>query len=115
MAYKSRVTNKYMGSTFAGRVNAATTTETSDLINVLQKSVNPALSRIYNQNIANKKDKAVQELNQLLLTKDIKTVNQEILEGKHPNLSNKYVDKTVSYHTGKFEAIDAITKYIKSH
>ena len=46
MAYKSRVTNKYMGSTFAGRVNAATTTETSDLINVLQKSVNPALSRI---------------------------------------------------------------------
>jgi len=110
MAYKSRVTNKYMGSTFAGKVNTATTTETSDLINVLQKNVNPALSRIYNQNIANKKDKAVQELNQLLLTKDIKTVNQEILEGKHPNLSGKYVDKTVSYHTGKFEAIDAITK-----
>jgi len=108
MAYKSRVTNKYMGSTFAGRVNAATTTETSDLINVLQKNVNPALSRIYNQNIANKKDEAVQEMNQLLTTKDINTVQKEILEGKHPKLSGKYVDKTVQYHTGKFEAIDAI-------
>jgi|DEB0MinimDraft_6_1074348.scaffolds.fasta_scaffold04493_2 hypothetical protein len=108
MAYKSRVTNKYMGSTFAGRVNAATTTETSDLINVLQKSVNPALSRIYNQNIANKKDEAVQEINQLLTTRNIDTVQKEILEGKHPNLNNKYVQKTVQYHTGKVQAIDAI-------
>ena len=108
MAYKSRVTNKYMGSTFAGRVNAATTTETSDLINVLQKSVNPALSRIYNQNIANKKDEAIQEINQLLTTRNIDTVQKEILEGKHPNLNNKYVQKTVQYHTGKVQAIDAI-------
>ena len=32
MAYKSRVTNKYMGATFAGQVNAANRTEGLDLI-----------------------------------------------------------------------------------
>jgi len=108
MAYKSRVTNKYMGSTFAGRVNAATSTDATDLVNILKKDVNPAISRIMVQNVQNKKDEAVQEMNQLLTTKDINTVQKEILEGKHPKLSGKYVDKTVQYHRGKFEAIDAI-------
>jgi len=110
MAYKSRVTNKYMGATFAGQVNAATSTETSDLINILQKDVNPALERIYNKGVEKKKDTAVQKLNELLLTKDTNTVQQEILEGKHPELSGRYVDKTVQYHTGKHQAVDAITK-----
>ena len=110
MAYKSRVTNKYMGSTFAGTVNSATKSDATDLINILQKDVNPAISKIMVNEVENKKDKAVQELNQLLLTKDIKTVNKEILQGQHPNLTGKYIDRTVSYHTGKFEAIDAITK-----
>src|SRR5210317_795296 len=110
MAYKSRVTNKYMGSTFAGTVNSATKSDATDLVNILQKDVNPAISKIMINEVENKKDTAVQELNQLLLTKDIKTVNKEILQGQHPNLTGKYIDRTVSYHTGKFEAIDAITK-----
>jgi len=109
MAYKSRVTNKYMGSTFAGTVNSATKSDATDLVNILQKDVNPAISKIMINEVENKKDTAVQELNQLLLTKDIKTVNKEILQGQHPNLTGKYIDRTVSYHTGKFEAIDAIT------
>ena len=108
MSYKSRVTNKYMGATFAGRVNASNTSDATDLINILQKDVNPAISRIVNKNIENKKDEAVQEMNQLLTTKDINTVQKEILEGKHPKLSGKYVDKTVQYHRGKVQAIDAI-------
>ena len=109
MAYKSRVTNKYMGSTFAGTVNSATKSDATDLVNILQKEVNPAINKIMINEVENKKDTAVQELNQLLLTKDIKTVNKEILQGQHPNLTGKYIDRTVSYHTGKFEAIDAIT------
>jgi hypothetical protein len=110
MAYKSRVTNKYMGSTFAGRVNAATSTDATDLINILQKDVNPAISRIMLKEVQNKKDEAVQEINQLLTTRDADTVQKEILEGKHPNLNNKYVQKTVQYHTGRHQAIDAITQ-----
>ena len=80
-----------MGSTFAGRVNAATSTDATDLINILQKDVNPAISRIMTREVQNKKDEAVQEINQLLTTKDADTVQKEILEGKHPNLNNKYV------------------------
>ena len=110
MAYKSRVTNKYMGATFAGQVNAATSTETSNLIDVLQRDVNPALRRIYDKGVQNKKDAAVQKMNELYATKDLKTINQEILDGVHPELSGRYVEKTVQYHRGRHEAVDAIKR-----
>ena len=110
MAYKSRVTNKYMGATFAGQVNAANRTETSDLINVLQRDVNPALRRIYDKGVQNKKDAAVNKMKELYATKDTETINQEILDGVHPELSGKYVQKTVEYHRGRHEAVDAIAK-----
>jgi len=110
MAYKSRVTNKYMGATFAGQINTADKSEATDLINILQRDVNPALQTIYNRGISQKKDVAIQDLNQLLLTKDAETIQKEILEGKHPNLSGKYIDKTVQYHTGRHQAVDAIAK-----
>lgn len=110
MAYKSRVTNKYMGATFAGNVNAATRNETTDLINVLQRDVNPALRRIYDKGVQNKKDTAVQKMNELYATKDSATINKEILDGVHPELSGRYVDKTVQYHRGRHEAVDAIKR-----
>jgi hypothetical protein len=110
MAYKSRVTNKYMGATFAGQVNAANRTETSDLINVLQRDVNPALRRIYDKGVQNKKDAAVNKMKELYATKDTETINQEILDGVHPELSGRYVQKTVEYHKGRHEAVDAIAK-----
>lgn len=110
MAYKSRVTNKYMGATFAGQVNAANRTETSNLINVLQRDVNPALRRIYDKGVQNKKDAAVNKMKELYATKDTETINQEILDGVHPELSGRYVQKTVEYHRGRHEAVDAIAK-----
>ncbi|WMM94967.1 hypothetical protein HTVC168P_gp37 [Pelagibacter phage HTVC168P] len=110
MAYKSRVTNKYMGATFAGQVNAANRTETSDLINILQRDVNPALRRIYDKGVQNKKDAAVNKMKELYATKDTETINQEILDGVHPELSGRYVQKTVEYHRGRHEAVDAIAK-----
>jgi hypothetical protein len=99
-----------MGATFAGQINTADKSEATDLINILQRDVNPALQTIYNKGIAQKKDVAIQDLNQLLLTKDAETIQKEILEGKHPNLSGKYIDKTVQYHTGRHQAVDAIAK-----
>ena len=68
MAYKSRVTNKYMGSTFAGRVNSATKSDATDLVNILQKDVNPAISRIMVAEVEKKKDTATQKMNELMLT-----------------------------------------------
>lgn len=109
MAYKSRVSNKYMGATFAGQVNAASDSEAMDLARTLQRTVNPALERIYERNIEKQKDEAKEKINQLFLEgKKSDTIQKEILEGKHPELSGRYVDKTVSYHTGRHEAIDVI-------
>ena len=110
MAYKSRVTNKYMGSTFAGRVNSATKSDATDLVNILQKDVNPAISRIMVAEVEKKKDTATQKMNELMLTKDADTIQKEILSGQHPELSGKYVEKTVEYHNGKIQAVDAIKK-----
>src|SRR6056300_117012 len=110
MAYKSRVTNKYMGSTFAGRVNSATKSDATDLVNILQKDVNPAISRIRVAEVEKKKDTATQKRNELMLTKDADTIQKEILSGQHPELSGKYVEKTVEYHNGKIQAVDAIKK-----
>lgn len=110
MAYKSRVTNKYMGATFAGQVNAANRSEGLDLVEVLQRDVNPALERIYNKGVQNKKDAAVNKMKELYATKDAETINQEILNGVHPELSGRYVEKTVQYHRGRHEAVDAIAK-----
>jgi len=110
MAYKSRVTNKYMGSTFAGRVNSATKSDATDLVNILQKDVNPAISRIMVAEVEKKKDTATQKINELMLTKDADTIQKEILSGQHPELSGKYVEKTVQYHTGKVQAIDVIKR-----
>jgi len=111
MAYKSRVSNKYMGATFAGQVNAASDSEAMDLARTLQRTVNPALERIYDRNVEKQKDEAKTKINQLFLEgKKSDQIQAEILEGKHPELSGKYVEKTVSYHTGRHEAVDAITK-----
>ena len=111
MAYKSRVTNKYMGATFAGQVNAASDSEAMDLARTLQRTVNPALERIYSRNIEKQKDEAKTKINQLFLEgKTSDQIQTEILEGKHPELSGRYVEKTVSYHTGRQDAVDAIAK-----
>lgn len=109
MAYKSRVSNKYMGATFAGQVRAATTSETEDLIRTLQKDVNPTLERIYNRDIEKKKDTAKAKINELYNSgKSFDDINNEILEGKHPDLSGRYVDKVVSQESGKIAAVESI-------
>lgn len=110
MAYKSRVTNKYMGSSFGGQVASSNKSSTTDLINTLQREVNPALAKIADQYVETKKDTAKKQINQLLLTKDSKTVQQEILAGKHPELNNQYVEKVVSLHTGKHRAAEVIAE-----
>lgn len=114
MAYKSRVTNQYMGATFAGQVQSSNKSDVTDLVNILQKDVNPALAKIADKYVETKKDVAKEKINQLFLSKDAKTIQQEILDGKHPELSNQYVQKTVSLHTGKHEAARVISEIEKN-
>jgi hypothetical protein len=110
MAYKSRVTNQYMGATFAGQVESSNRSDVTELVNILQKEVNPALAQIADKYVETKKDVAKEKINQLLLTKDSATVQKEILAGAHPELSNAYVGKVVAQETGKAEAAATIAK-----
>ena len=64
MAYKSRVTNQYMGATFAGQVQSSNKSDITDLVNILQKDVNPALAKIADKYVETKKDVAKEKINQ---------------------------------------------------
>jgi hypothetical protein len=111
MAYKSQVTNKYYGGTSAGTVASARSTELSQVIDVLKNDFNPAISKLVDAKIDEKKDKAKSKVQELYASgKSIDVINQEILDGKHPDLSGDYVNKTVSYHTGRFKAGEVIAK-----
>ena len=110
MAYKSRVSNKYIGSSFAGHVNSSSKSSATDLINTLKQDINPALTQIADKYITGKKDTAKASINKLLITKTPEVIEAEILAGKHPELSGTFVDKTVSYHTGKYQAVETIAK-----
>lgn len=114
MAYKSRVTNQYMGATFAGQVASSNKSDVTDLVNILQKEINPALGKIYGTYVDTKKEDAKNKINSLLATKDSKTVQQEILEGKHPELEGAFTEKTVSYHLGRQQAVDTMAEIEKN-
>lgn len=110
MAYKSRVSqNQYFGATFAGQARTARGTDATDLINTL-KEISPDLDKIATTFVEDKREKAKTTIEGLLVNKDINTVRDEILAGKHPELSNQYVQKTVNFHSGKAEAAETITK-----
>lgn len=113
MAYKSRVSNQYMGAGFAGQVTSARTTDATDLINTLSE-ISPKLEKIGATYVEEKNKAAEQKIKELFLTKDPATVRDEILSGQHPELSSQYVQKTVSFHTGKHEAALAISEIEKN-
>ena len=110
MAYKSRISqNQYFGATFAGQARTARGTDATDLINTL-KDISPDLDKIATTFVDDKREKAKTTIEGLLVNKDINTVRDEILAGKHPELSNQYVQKTVNFHTGKHQAAATIAK-----
>lgn len=113
MAYKSRVKNQYYGATFGGNIYSSRSSDTTDLVNSL-KTISPDLSQIAETYVDDKRKKAEQKINELFLTKDAATIRTEILNGEHPELSSQYVQKTVSFHTGKHEAASTIAEIEKN-
>lgn len=108
MAYKSRVTNKYYGSTYAGRPNVARSNELLQVVDTL-KTITPSLER-YSQNyIDDKKAQADATLSALYAQgKTPEIIGSEILAGKHSTLTNMYAEKVIQGHNGRFVANDAI-------
>ena len=106
--YKSRVKNKFMGSGFQGYVSSARTTEGLELAKKLQESAITG-QKLLNVKIDNDKDEAIEKVQSLYASgKKMEDIQAEILAGKHPDLTGKFIEKTTQFHLGKVKAAETI-------
>lgn len=105
MAYQSKVTNKYFGTTFAGGGKASVQeTELSGLVKALGQ-VTPQLQEMGNQYIKTQEQDAAQEIQRLDLqgksTEEIKSI---IDSGENEELNSMYASATNNLWLGKLTA-----------
>ena len=106
--YKSRVRNKFMGSGFEGYVSSARTTEGLELAKKLQESALTG-QKLLNVKIDQDKDEAIEKVQSLYASgKKMEDIQAEILAGKHPDLTGKFIEKTTQFHLGKVKAAETI-------
>ena len=106
--YKSRIKNKYMGSGFEGYVASARTTEGLELAKKLQESALTG-QKLLNVKIDQDKDEAIEKVQSLYASgKKMEDIQAEILAGKHPDLTGKFIEKTTQFHLGKVKAAETI-------
>ena len=104
--YNRQVSNKYYGAGNAGKVYTNTESDglAKSLINSSQKFGN-AIS--IKQDL--KKDKAIEKIQAMEAGgKNLETIQSEILAGKHPDLTGKYVEATTQFHSGRVKAAEVI-------
>ena len=105
--YKRQGTNKYYGAGSAGYVSSGSS------VDGLAKSLTNAGYKIGKANelrIDRKKDAAIAKIDEMYATgKSFETIQAEIISGKHPELTGKYIDATTNYHAGKVKAHEVIT------
>jgi len=109
--YQRQATNKYYGAANAGYVSTGSATDG------LAKALTNAgykVGKAESLRIDRKKDKAIAKIDELYANgKSFETIQAEIISGKHPELTGKYIDATTNYHAGKVKAhevINAITQ-----
>ena len=114
MAYKSQVTNKYMGAGFKGAPKSnrnPARTELGQIVSALKNDLTPAIANWAEANIEGLQDAATKKMQKLYASgKDSKTINKEILAGKHKDLEHKYTEAVVEGQFGRIEAYDTINK-----
>lgn len=104
--YNRQATNKYYGAANAGYVR---TGSASDGLAKSLASASQSVAIGENLRINNKKDKAIEKIQALEASgKTLETIQAEILEGKHPDLTGKYIDATTQFHSGKVKAAEVI-------
>lgn len=105
MAYQSKVTNKYFGTTFAGGGKASVQeTELSGLVDALGK-VTPQLKEMGNQYIDTQQKNAETELNKLQASgKSLEDIQKIISSGENEQLNSMYATATNDMWTGKTQA-----------
>jgi len=114
MAYKSQVTNKYMGSTFKGAPRSnrnPASTELGQIVTALKEDLTPAVANWATASVEGQQDAAAKKIQSMYAKgKSMKDINKEILNGDHPDLEHKYTEAIVSGQFGRIEAYDAINK-----
>lgn len=107
MAYKSKVSNKYFGSTFAGRVKPVQETQLTQLSKSLQ-TFSPQLANVGTNYALGKREDAMLEMQKLYQEgKSADEIAQIALSGKNPKLSNMYAESAVESQNGRFAAAEA--------
>ena len=104
--YQRQGTNKYYGAANAGYVS------TGSSVDGLAKSLVDAgykIGEAENLRIDRKKDKAIAKIDELYANgKSFETIQSEIISGKHPELTGKYINATTKYHAGRVKAHEVI-------
>ena len=114
MAYKSQVTNKYMGAGFKGAPRSnrnPARTELGQIVSALQNDLTPAVANWATANIEGMQDAATKKMQKLYASgKSSADINKEILAGKHKDLEHKYTEAVVEGQVGRIEAYETIDK-----
>ena len=114
MAYKSKVTNKYYGSTYEGRPRVAESSPLADLHNAINRNIKSFEAAGANY-IQGKKEDAVAEMMKLRNEgKSTEEITKIILSGENAILSNMYAESAVQGQNGRFAAADAIAQIKKA-
>jgi hypothetical protein len=105
--YQRQATNKYYGAADAGYVSTGSATDG------LAKALSDAgykIGEAENLRIDRKKDKAIAKIDELYANGNtFEQIQSQIIAGKHPELTGKYIDATTNYHAGKVKAHEVIT------
>ena len=110
--YNRQATNKYYGAANAGYVR---TGSASDGLAKALASASQSVAIGENLRINNKKDKAIEKIQALEASgKTLEAIQGEILAGKHPDLTGKYIDATTQFHSGKIKAAEVIEQMTKA-
>ncbi|QLF88422.1 hypothetical protein Jormungand_gp27 [Pelagibacter phage Jormungand EXVC012P] len=110
--YNRQATNKYYGAANAGYVR---TGSASDGLAKALASASQSVAIGENLRINNKKDKAIEKIQALEASgKTLEVIQGEILAGKHPDLTGKYIDATTQFHSGKIKAAEVIEQMTKA-
>lgn len=114
MAYKSRVTNKYLGNT-AGAPTVGKNSELQQVVNTLATSFTPAMQKYGQAYMKDVKDNATIKMEELYASgKSEEEIKNDIMNNVHPELSSRYAQSAINIQLGKFAAAETIQTIIKN-
>jgi|TARA_Y100000296_G_scaffold72395_1_gene88725 hypothetical protein len=112
MAYKSQVTNKYIGAGFKGAPKSnrnPASTELGQIVSALKNDLSPAVQKWAEVNILKQKDEATKKVQKMYLEgKTSEQINDEILKGDHPDLTHKYTEAVVNGQLGRINGYEVM-------